>query len=286
MCSSKTEDSPPLNSLHCAPKSCIYSKEKCDSTIEEWKQVAWSDEPRFRLHHVDGRLRIICQPHEAMDLASKVGTVQSHGTSIIWRGGGLPCQFWRLWYFYQASWLHISRYISLAIPYINSCLPTPPPNGNGVYWQNKLFLHRSLFTCTSFEKYLFDLSLLKLDIYRLIFPPCTVKLTVGLRAYIYKAVQLFFNFDRLCPGGDIQRIRTYLLQHQPVYTGQDPHFKVPVLRVTWRCSEESVRGWQDRTWLPRSGAARFISGILLARLVYISNVSKFHKFEQLLKEKC
>ncbi len=36
-------------------------------TIEDWKNVAWSDESRFLLQHSDGRVRIWRKNHESMD---------------------------------------------------------------------------------------------------------------------------------------------------------------------------------------------------------------------------
>ncbi len=36
-------------------------------TIEDWKNVAWSDESRFLLRHSDGRVRIWHKEHETMD---------------------------------------------------------------------------------------------------------------------------------------------------------------------------------------------------------------------------
>ncbi len=36
-------------------------------TIEDWKNVAWSDESRFLLRHSDGRVRIWRKEHESMD---------------------------------------------------------------------------------------------------------------------------------------------------------------------------------------------------------------------------
>ncbi|GBN55591.1 hypothetical protein AVEN_183347-1 [Araneus ventricosus] len=65
--------------------------------LEDWKRVAWSDESQFRLLHADGRLRIWCQAHEAMDPACQIGTVQGHGVSIVVWGGS----FWDLWYLYH-----------------------------------------------------------------------------------------------------------------------------------------------------------------------------------------
>ncbi len=36
-------------------------------TIEDWKNIAWSDESRFLLRHSDGRVRIRRKEHESMD---------------------------------------------------------------------------------------------------------------------------------------------------------------------------------------------------------------------------
>ncbi len=38
-----------------------------NKTIEDWKNVAWSDESRFLLWHSDGRVRIWRKEHESMD---------------------------------------------------------------------------------------------------------------------------------------------------------------------------------------------------------------------------
>ncbi len=46
-------------------------------TIEDWKNVAWSDESRFLLQHSDGRVRIWRKEHENMDPSCLVSTVQA-----------------------------------------------------------------------------------------------------------------------------------------------------------------------------------------------------------------
>ncbi len=52
-------------------------------TIEDWKNVVWSDESRFLLRHSDGRVRIWRKEHESMDPSCLVSTVQAAG------GGGV-----------------------------------------------------------------------------------------------------------------------------------------------------------------------------------------------------
>ncbi len=52
-------------------------------TIEDCKNVAWSDESRFLLRHSDGRVRIWHKEHESMDPSCFVSMVQAGGV-IVW----------------------------------------------------------------------------------------------------------------------------------------------------------------------------------------------------------
>ncbi len=55
-------------------------------TIEDWKNIAWSDESRFLLRHSDGRVRIWHKEHESMDPSCLVSMVQAAagGGVIVW----------------------------------------------------------------------------------------------------------------------------------------------------------------------------------------------------------
>ncbi len=54
-------------------------------TIEDWKNVAWSDESQFLLRHSDGRVRILHKKHESMDPSCLVSTVQAGGGgAMVW----------------------------------------------------------------------------------------------------------------------------------------------------------------------------------------------------------
>jgi len=52
-------------------------------TVEDWKNVAWSDESRFLLRHSDVRVRIWCKQNENMDPSCLVTTVQAGGSGVI-----------------------------------------------------------------------------------------------------------------------------------------------------------------------------------------------------------
>ncbi len=51
--------------------------------IEDWKNVAWSDESRFLLRHSDGRVRIWRKEQESMDPSGLVSMVQAGGV-MVW----------------------------------------------------------------------------------------------------------------------------------------------------------------------------------------------------------
>ncbi len=53
-------------------------------TIEDWKNIAWSDESRFLLRHSDGRVRIWCKEHESNDSSNLVSTVHAGCGVIVW----------------------------------------------------------------------------------------------------------------------------------------------------------------------------------------------------------
>ncbi len=50
----------------------------------DFKNVTWSDESRFLLRHLDGRVRIWHKEHESMDPSSLVSTVQAGGAVMVW----------------------------------------------------------------------------------------------------------------------------------------------------------------------------------------------------------
>ncbi len=60
-----------------------FTQDHYNWTIEDWKNVAWSDESRFLLRHSDYRVRIWCKEHESMDPSCLVSTVQAGGGGVM-----------------------------------------------------------------------------------------------------------------------------------------------------------------------------------------------------------
>ncbi len=67
-------------------KNRLQFAQACQNwTIEDWKNVAWSNEFRFLLQYSDCRVRIWRKEHERMDPSCLVSTVQAAGGG----GGGV-----------------------------------------------------------------------------------------------------------------------------------------------------------------------------------------------------
>ncbi len=74
----------PLLSAKNRKRRLQFAQAYQNCTIEDWKNVAWSDESRFLLRHSDGRVRIRHKEHESMDTYCLVSTVQAGGGALVW----------------------------------------------------------------------------------------------------------------------------------------------------------------------------------------------------------
>ncbi len=73
----------PLLSAKNRKRRIQFTQDHQNWTIEDWKNVAWSDESWFLLRHSDGRVRIWCKEHESMDPSCLVSTVQAAGGGVM-----------------------------------------------------------------------------------------------------------------------------------------------------------------------------------------------------------
>ncbi|GFX04366.1 DUF1758 domain-containing protein [Trichonephila clavipes] len=61
----------------------VWARQHPHLTIDDWKHVAWSDESRFQLNRIDGRVRVWRQSHESMDPTCQQETVQAGGGFVM-----------------------------------------------------------------------------------------------------------------------------------------------------------------------------------------------------------
>ena len=65
-------------------RKCLqWARERRNWTLEQWKKIAWSDESRFLLDHVDGRVRVRHKAGEVMAPGYTVGRRQAGGGSVM-----------------------------------------------------------------------------------------------------------------------------------------------------------------------------------------------------------
>ncbi len=82
-CSSRRPHRVPLLSAKNRKLRLQFAQDHQNWTIEDWKNMAWSDESWFLLRHSDGRVRIWRKEHESMDSSCLVSTVQAGGGGVM-----------------------------------------------------------------------------------------------------------------------------------------------------------------------------------------------------------
>ncbi len=105
-------------------------------TIEDWKNVAWSDESRFLLRYSDGRVRIWRKEHESMDPSCLVSTVQAAGGGVM---------VWGLFSWYTLGplvpiehRLNASAYLSIVADHVHPFMTTVYPSSDGYFQQDNV----------------------------------------------------------------------------------------------------------------------------------------------------
>ena len=128
-------------------------------TIEDWKNVAWSDESRFLLRHSDGRVRIWCKEHESMDPSCLVSTVQAGGGGVM---------VWGIF-----SWhtlgplvpiehrLNATAYLSIVADHVHPFMTTVYPSSDGYFQQDNAPCHKAQIISDWFLEHDNEFTLLK-----------------------------------------------------------------------------------------------------------------------------
>ncbi|KAG8571489.1 hypothetical protein GDO81_011667 [Engystomops pustulosus] len=110
-------------------------------TVEDWKNVAWSDESRFLLRHSDGRVRIWCQQHESMDPSCRVSTVQAGGGGVM---------VWGIFSWHSLGPLvpiehrcNATAYLSIVADHVHPFMTTMYPTSDGYFQQDNAPCHEA-----------------------------------------------------------------------------------------------------------------------------------------------
>ncbi len=117
-----------------------FAQARQNWTIEDWKNVAWSDESRFLLRHSDGRVRIWRKEHESMDPSCLVSTVQTGGGVMVWGifswhtlGPLVPIE----------HRLNATAYLSIVHDHVHSFMTTVYTSSDGYFQQDNAPCHKA-----------------------------------------------------------------------------------------------------------------------------------------------
>ncbi|GBM59646.1 Transposable element Tcb2 transposase [Araneus ventricosus] len=118
-----------------------WAREHRHWTMDEWKRVAWSDEPRFLIHHVDARVRVRRLPGKQLLPSCTVGHTQAGGGGIMLRG--------------MFSWTSLepvvvveqtmkaANYLNIIADQLHPYMAFAFPTGNGIFQQNNAACHKA-----------------------------------------------------------------------------------------------------------------------------------------------
>ncbi len=139
-----------------------FTQARQNWTIEDWKNVAWSDESRFLLRHSDGRVRIWCKKHECIDPSCLVSMVQAAG------GGGGGVIVWGIF-----SWhtlgplvpiehrLNATAYLSIVVDHVHPFMTTVYPSSDDYFQQDNAPCHKAQIILDWFLEHENEFTLLK-----------------------------------------------------------------------------------------------------------------------------
>uniref|UniRef100_A0A8C1LXF1 Transposable element Tc1 transposase n=1 Tax=Cyprinus carpio TaxID=7962 RepID=A0A8C1LXF1_CYPCA len=131
----------PLISTTNRKKRLQFARAHQNWTVEDWKNVAWSDESRFLLRHSDGRVRIWRKQNENMDPSCLVTTVQAGGGGVM---------VWGMF-----SWhtlgplvpighrLNATAYLSIVSDHVHPFMTTMYPSSDGYFQQDNAPCHKA-----------------------------------------------------------------------------------------------------------------------------------------------
>ncbi len=139
--SSRRPQQVPLLSAKNRKRRLQFTQGHQNCTIEDWKNIAWSDESRFLQRHSDGRVRIWCKEHESMDPSCLVSTVQAGvGGVMVWGilswhtlGPLVPIE----------HRLNATAFLSIVADHVHPFMTTMYPSSDGYYSSRIMHRHKA-----------------------------------------------------------------------------------------------------------------------------------------------
>ncbi|KAK3568332.1 hypothetical protein QTP86_004231 [Hemibagrus guttatus] len=131
---------PMLTPVH-RQKRQQWAREHQNWTMEQWKKVTWSDESRFPLRHVDGRVHVRLLPGEHMAPGCTMGRRRAGGGSVLlwsmfcWETLGPAV--------HVAVTVTRSTYLSIVADHVHPFMETLFPDGCVLFQQDNAPCHKA-----------------------------------------------------------------------------------------------------------------------------------------------
>ncbi|GBN25451.1 Transposable element Tcb1 transposase [Araneus ventricosus] len=125
-----------------------WVREHRDWTMDEWKRVAWSDESRFLIHHVDGLVRI---RQEQLLPSCTAGHTQAGGGGIMLWGTFSWTALGPVVMVEQT--MKAANYLNIIADQLHPYMAFVFPTGNGIFQQFNAPCHKARIVLKWFEEH-------------------------------------------------------------------------------------------------------------------------------------
>ncbi|GBO35378.1 Transposable element Tc1 transposase [Araneus ventricosus] len=127
------------------------AREHRDWTMDEWKRVAWSDESRFLIHHVDGRVRVRRLPGEQLLPSCTSGHTQAGGGDIMLWGTFSWATLGPIVVVEQT--MKAANYLNIIADQLHPYMAFVFPTENGIFQQDNSSCHNARTVLEWFEEH-------------------------------------------------------------------------------------------------------------------------------------
>ncbi|GBM65648.1 Transposable element Tc1 transposase [Araneus ventricosus] len=135
-----------------------WAREHRDWSVDEWKRVAWSDESRFLIHHVDGRVRVRRLPGKQLLPSCTAGHTQAGGGGImLW--GTFSWAALRPVVVVEQT-MKAANYLNIIADQLHPCMAFAFPIGNGIFQQDNAPCDKARIVLEWFEEHTDEFHLL------------------------------------------------------------------------------------------------------------------------------
>ncbi|GBN71093.1 Transposable element Tc1 transposase [Araneus ventricosus] len=128
-----------------------WVREHRDWTMDEWKIVAWSDESRFLIHHVDGRVRVRRLPGEQLLPSCSTSHTQAGGGGImLW--GTFSWAFLGPVFVLEQT-MKAANYLNIIADQLHPYMAFVVPTGNGIFQKDNAPCRKARIVLEWFEEH-------------------------------------------------------------------------------------------------------------------------------------